>query len=168
MHKYFSLSGNALRRKLFCSFSFPAQPLFPVACQGRGVFHLRMDISSDRHHNSVPEGDKEMGVFWVWRIQKHPLDVLFKKGTRVRLTNQFVSVTHYTFLKSAAALFCLLQIRYISTHLSPALQTMAARPGTSISKRIPCLGACRKSAECRIQKKEQKNTPSAGVFLQRA
>ena len=41
---------------------------------------------------------------------------------------------------------------------------MAARPGTSIRKRIPFLGACRKSAERRIQKKAKKSTPSADAF----
>jgi len=41
---------------------------------------------------------------------------------------------------------------------------MAARPGTSIRKRIPFLGAFRKSAERQIQKKTKKSTPSAGAF----
>ena len=77
---------------------------------------------------------------------KHPMDVIFKKGTRVRLTKQFVSDTPYTFLKSATALFESSKSPHI--HL-PALQTDGC-PGRNIhqaKKRV--LGACGQSAEGR-------------------
>jgi len=74
------------------------------------------------------------------------MDVIFKKGTRVRLTKQFVSDTPYTFLKSATALFESSKSPHI--HL-PALQTDGC-PGRNIhqaKKRV--LGACGQSAEGR-------------------
>ena len=113
-----------------------------------------------------------MGLFYCFIVfdlenSKHPRDVFFKKGTRHSQTSKLVQRCPYTFLKSATALSNSPNPLHI-TPLHRHFKQMAARPGTSIRQRIPFLGACRKSAERRIQKKAKKSTPSAGAFLRKA